>query len=82
MLAKIEGKKEIRAAGVEMVRQHHGLNGHESEKSLGEDWCATVHGHRELDTTSQLYNGKTTVKNFKVDFIFQMNFKKVLVVRI
>ena len=33
----------------EMVGWHHGLNGHESEQTLGdgegrEAWCATVHG--------------------------------------
>ena len=65
-----------------MVRQYHGLNGQESEKSLGKNQCATVHGHRELGTISQLYNDKTTAEDFKIDFIFWMNFKKVLVLRI
>ena len=56
-----------------MVRQHHGLNGQESEKSLGENWCATVHGHRELGTTLQLYNDKTTAEDFRIDRFYLLD---------
>ena len=36
MLGKIEGKKEKWGAEDEMVREHHGLNGHEFEQTLGD----------------------------------------------
>ena len=36
MLGKIEGNQRRGAAEDEMVRQHHRLNGHEFEQSLGD----------------------------------------------
>ena len=41
----------------EMVRQHHGLNGHEFEQALGDDEgqgglvCCTTWDRKELDMT-------------------------------
>ena len=46
----------------EMVGWHHGLNGHEFEKALGESGgqgslaCCSPVGHKELDVTEQLNN--------------------------
>ena len=39
----------------EMVRWHHGLNGHEFEQALGDgegqgSWCAAVHGVAKSQT--------------------------------
>ena len=53
MLEKIEGRRR----GVtenEMVRQHHQLNGHESEQTLGGQGslaCCSPRGLKESDTT-------------------------------
>ena len=41
----------------EMIRQHHQLNGHEFEQTLGDSEgqgslaCYSLWGHKELDTT-------------------------------
>ena len=47
----------------EMVRQHHRLNGHESEQTVGDNeeqgrLVCSPWGCRELDTTQQLNNNK------------------------
>ena len=45
-----------------MVRYHHQLNGHESEKTPGDSGgqeslaCCSTRGHKESDTTEQLKN--------------------------
>ena len=45
-----------------MVRQHHQLNGHESEQYLGDSGgqrrlaCYSAWGHKELDMTQQMNN--------------------------
>ena len=45
-----------------MVRQHHQLNGHESEQTLGDGEgqgsleCCSPGGRKELDTTERLNN--------------------------
>ena len=49
MLGKIEGKRRVGVTEDEMVGWHHGLNGHEFEKTPGdsevqEAWCVAVHG--------------------------------------
>ena len=50
-------QKEKRAAEDEMVRQHHWLNGHEFEQTLGDSEregslaCCSPRGHQESDTT-------------------------------
>jgi len=60
MLGKIEGNQRRRAAGYEMVRQHHRLNGHEFEQSLGDSEgqgslvCCSPWDHKESDTTELL----------------------------
>ena len=51
---------EKRAAENEMVRQHHQLNGHEFELTLGDTGgqgslaCCNPQGHKEVDTTYRL----------------------------
>ena len=46
----------------EMVGQHHQLNGHELEQTLGDSEgqgslaCCSPWGHKELDTTWQVNN--------------------------
>ena len=56
MLRKIEEKKK-EAVEDEMVRQHHQLNGHEFEKTLGDSGgqrslvCCIPWDHKELGTT-------------------------------
>ena len=56
MLGKIEGNQRRGAAEDEMVRQHHRLNGHEFEQSLGDSEgqgslvCCSPWGHKEADT--------------------------------
>ena len=55
-------QEEKGAAEDEMVRQHHQLNRHESEQTLGDSegqWslaCCSPWGHKELDTTYRLNN--------------------------
>ena len=57
MLGKTKGKRRRGAAEDEMVRQHHWLNGHESEKTPGDSKgqrrpvCCSPWGHKESDTT-------------------------------
>ena len=47
-----------------MVREHHQLNGHEFEQTLGDREgqgslaCCSPWGYKELDTTEQLNNNK------------------------
>ena len=47
-----------------MVGWHHGLNGHESEQTLGDSEgqgilvCCSLQGLKELDMTEQLNNDK------------------------
>jgi len=56
-LGKIEGKRRSRQQMDEMVRQHHRLNGHESEQTPGDGEgqgslvCCSPPGCRKLDTT-------------------------------
>ena len=57
MLGKIEGNQRRGAAEDEMVRQHHRLNGHEFEQTLGDSegqgslvGCSPW-GHEETDRT-------------------------------
>ena len=53
---KDQRQKENRVAEDEMVRQHHQLNGHESEQTPGDSdgqgslVCRSTCGHKELDT--------------------------------
>ena len=57
-----------RVAEDETVRQHHWLNGRESEQTLGESEeqgslaCYSPCGCKESDTTEQLNSGKTNEK--------------------
>ena len=59
MLGKIEGKRRG-VAEDEMVRYHHQLNGHKSEKILGDSegqgslTCCSPWGCKELDMTEQI----------------------------
>ena len=52
-------------AEYEMVRQHHLLNGHEFEQTLGDNEgqgrlaCCSPWGRKESDTTEQLNNNKS-----------------------
>ena len=54
--------KEKGTAEHEMVIQHHQLNGHELEQTLGDSEgharmaCCSSWGHKELDMTEQLNN--------------------------
>ena len=59
----------------EMVRQHHRLNRHECEQTLGDSegqgaWHAAVHRVKESDTTQQLNS------NNKEDFVSNFKFHK------
>ena len=53
----------------EMVGRHHQLNGHESEQAprYGEGQgglvCCSLWGHKESDTTKQLSNNTTEIKD-------------------
>ena len=57
MLGKIESKRKKRAAEDEMLQQHHRLNGHEFEQTLGDGEgqgslaCYSSWGLKELDPT-------------------------------
>ena len=57
MLGKIEGNQRRGTAEDEMVRQHHRLNGHEFEQTLGDGEgqrslvCCSPWGHKELRMT-------------------------------
>ena len=60
MLGNTEGKKEKRAAGDEMVREHHQLNGHDPEQTPGDSGrqrgvgCCSPRGHRvRLDLATE-----------------------------
>ena len=70
MLGKIEGNQRRGAAEDEMVRQHHRLNGHEFEQSLGDSEgqgslvCCSPWGHKEADTT-ELLSLSTTFSFFQ-----------------
>ena len=54
-------QKEKEAADDEMVRQHHRLNGHEFEQTLGDSegqrslWCCRVGHDLELNNTTHTH---------------------------
>ena len=59
-----------------MVRQHHKLNGHESEQAPGDSrepgaWHAAVHAVTESDTTLQLNNINDTGTAFEINTVPQ-----------
>ena len=64
-------QKERRAVKSEMVRQHHQLNGHESEQTPGDregqrsPLCCSPWGRKESDTTWQLSNNNRQWKLIK-----------------
>ena len=66
------GQEEKGMTEDEMVRQHHWLNGHEFEQTLGDsEGCGSVAcwgpwGHKELDTTERLNSS-----NLEAVFRFQ-----------
>ena len=61
-VGKDRRQKEKAAAEDEMVRQHHWLNSHKSEQTLGDSEgqgslvCCSPWGRKESDTTEQLNN--------------------------
>ena len=73
-LGKTEGKRRSGQQKDEMVRQHHRLNGHESEQTPGDSEgqgslvCCSPWGGRESDTTECLNNDNNVKKkNAKVN---------------
>ena len=67
MLGKIESKRKKRAAEDEMLQQHHRLNGHEFEQTLGDSErqeslaCCSPWGCKESDMTEPLNNNNAIV---------------------
>ena len=67
-------QKERRAAEDEMVRWHHGLNGHESEQTLGYSEgqgsmaCCSPWRCKEWDTTWQLNKNKSVSITYWTQF--------------
>ena len=70
-LGKTEGKRRSGQQKDEMVRQHHRLNGHESEQTPGDSEgqgslvCCSPWGGRESDTTECLNNDNNVKKKCK-----------------
>ena len=64
MLGKIKGRRRMAVTEDEMVGQHHQLNGHEFEQTLGDSEgqgslaCCSPWGCKESDMTWQLNNNK------------------------
>ena len=62
MLGKIESKRKKGRQRIEMLRQHHRLNGHEFQQTLGDTEgqgslaCYSSWGLKELDPTQRLKN--------------------------
>ena len=66
---KQKEKREKREAGDETVKQHHWLNGHEFEQTLGgiegqgSLVCCSPWGHKESDMTWRLNNNQSVKLN-------------------
>ena len=71
-------QEEKEAAENEVVREHHQLNGHESEQTLGNHEgqgslaCCSPWGSRELDTTATEQEEQKGRKVFMLPFLWNL----------